>query len=1049
MTRGLKRKRDCDASHAQQENGFESPVGRQVLEQCYASVWTLRDYVLCKLPSSSRLRRKKIACLGRHVDQDLAHLLETTLVCFAEPAAETNAIVFKQFLAFSQGTDDASICSPDLWSSPAEAQSEIVDFVIWLLFKRATSQTSLPKNVLCHGFRRRLREGESCNTTIPGLYSFYANPYVEALKQPPWPQLLALLGQSGHKIMVDLLLDCSLFVTLQAGINNYIQIAGCPLSTLDAVFSNVPADSSNSVRKGSEIRLLRHRVFYGKPTLSARGHLQPGFKHIHVLNRCPYIQPTQNHVSSDKSAQNEVNTTHILMYMFPRQFGLHNVFTSTVNQSQTSQRFQDYTLREVSDLKLAKHRGSDDQLVKVPKRLRGAARQLVRRLQILHGRCSYSELLHHYCPTYLDRHDGCATDIDSSFLSASYVSASNGDDAHGATNPVPNASGSVLKRPRKIHHRTWQSMAPPPTTESLVELACPHSHVSAFCQGVLARILPDEMWGDGDTRHCNKKTFLHNVDRFIKLRRFESMTLHQISQGLKMSEIAWLKQPGARDRPCQSETKKRLEIFLEFLYYVFDSLLMPLIKNNFYVTESNTHRNQVFYFRHDIWRLIAEPKMADVKRDMLEEIKAAEATEFLSSRRLGLGQMRLVPKGHKMRPIMNLKKRITGKASSKFLGPSINSMLGPLHAALKYEKDTNPSRLGSALPSLDRIRPLLADFKASLGATNHVLYFVKMDVRAAFDTIPQQAVLSLMVDILARNRYEIRKHAEIKPGQQLARGSTKTRAVRRWHASAHDAEDGISLADQLKHGTWANKKNTIFVENAFSKTYEATALLSLLAEHVQANLVKVGKKVYRQKTGIPQGSVLSSLLCDYIYAELEQRHLAFLDSADCLLMRAVDDFVLITSTKSKAIEFVHKMHGGIPEYGVEVNREKTLVNFDMAINGSRIASISHGAMFPYCGVLIDCKTLELAKDQGRLKDIALENTLTVDLCRHPGQNFQKKVLGAFIIQSGPMFFDTHFNSTKRVLISLHEAMALTCRKMCAYLRCLPKPRRPGSSIIIR
>ncbi|PHH67919.1 hypothetical protein CDD82_1005 [Ophiocordyceps australis] len=1048
MNRGLKRKRDVDASHVEQANSLESPVGRQVLHDCYANVWTLRDYLLCRLPSSSRLRRKKIACLGRHVDQDLAHLLQTTLVCFAEPASETNPTVFKQFLAFSQGTDNASTCSWNLASSPTEAQSEIVDFVIWLLFKRATSQTPLPKHMLCHGFRRRFRQGDSSNTAIPGLYSLYANPYAEALKQPPWPQLLALLGQSGHKTMVDLLLDCSLFVTLEAGISNYIQIAGCPLSALDAAFSNTQADSTKPVRKGSEITLLRHRVFYGKPTLSARGHLQPGFKHIHVLNRCPYIRPyiqsSQDHASSDKSAQNEANTTHVLMYIFPRQFGLHNVFTSTVNCPQTSQRLQDYTLRDMSDLKLAKHRGPDAQLVKVPKRLRGAARQLVRRLQILHGRCSYSELLHHYCPTYLDRHEGCATEIDASFVPASYVSASN-----AGTNPVSNVSGSALKRPRKMHHRTWQSMALPPMAESLVELACPHSHVSAFCQGALARILPDEMWGDSDTRHHNKKTFLHNVDRFIKLRRFESMTLHQISQGLKMSEIAWLKQPGARDRPCQSETNKRLEIFLEFLYYVFDSLLMPLIKNNFYVTESNTHRNQVFYFRHDIWRLIAEPKMADLKRDMLEEVNAAQTCDLLASRQLGFSQMRLVPKGHKMRPIMNLQKRVANKASSKFLSPSINSTLRPLHAVLKYEKEINPSRLGSALPSIDRIRPLLADFKASLGATNHDLYFVKMDVRAAFDTIPQQAVVSLMGDILSRNRYEIRKHAEIKPGQQLPHGSHKTRALRRWHTSAHDAEDGESLANQLKQGIWANKTNTIFVENAFQKTYEATALLSLLAEHVQANLVKVGKKLYRQKTGIPQGSILSSLLCDYIYAELEQRQLAFLDSADCLLMRTVDDFVLITSAKSKALEFVKKMHRGIPQYGVEINQEKTLVNFEMTINGSRIASISDDAMFPYCGVLIDCKTLELAKDQSRNKGIALENTLTVDLCRYPGQNFQRKVLGAFIIQSGPMFFDTHFNSTKRVLASLREAMVLTCRKMCAYLRCLPKPQRPGSSIIIR
>ena len=131
---------------------------------------------------------------------------------------------------------------------------------------------------------------------------------------------------------------------------------------------------------------------------------------------------------------------------------------------------------------------------------------------------------------------------------------------------------------------------------------------------------------------------------------------------------------------------KRHEILHEFLYYVFDSLLIPLIRSNFYVTESNTHRYEVFYFRHDVWKLVAEPEMAELKKTMFEEVRFADAQRLLSSRRLGLGQIRLLPKGDKIRPIMNLRKRELGKASSSNLGPSINSVLGPVHTVLKFEK---------------------------------------------------------------------------------------------------------------------------------------------------------------------------------------------------------------------------------------------------------------------------------------------------------------------------------------------------------------------------
>lgn len=128
-----------------------------------------------------------------------------------------------------------------------------------------------------------------------------------------------------------------------------------------------------------------------------------------------------------------------------------------------------------------------------------------------------------------------------------------------------------------------------------------------------------------------------------------------------------------------------MELFLEFLYFVFDSLLMPLIRSNFYVTESNIDRNQIFYFRHSVWRHVAEPALLGLKLDMLEEVEFAHATALLRSRRLGYSQIRLLPKGSKLRPIMNLRRRMLRTGASKNLGPSINSVLSPVHSMLKFE----------------------------------------------------------------------------------------------------------------------------------------------------------------------------------------------------------------------------------------------------------------------------------------------------------------------------------------------------------------------------
>lgn len=125
--------------------------------------------------------------------------------------------------------------------------------------------------------------------------------------------------------------------------------------------------------------------------------LTPG---LDVLNRFP-------------NPEEPIHTIHVMKYIFPRQFGLHNVFTSQVDQRQTVQPFKDYTLREEEithseELERAKRQ---QQLPKVPKRLRGCPFQLVKKLQKRNRNCSYTELLRHYCPIEV-----CFTDTLTKYL---------------------------------------------------------------------------------------------------------------------------------------------------------------------------------------------------------------------------------------------------------------------------------------------------------------------------------------------------------------------------------------------------------------------------------------------------------------------------------------------------------------------------------------------------------------------------------------------------------------------------------------------------------
>ncbi|RYP43541.1 hypothetical protein DL770_011624 [Monosporascus sp. CRB-9-2] len=348
-----------------------------------------------------------------------------------------------------------------------------------------------------------------------------------------------------------------------------------------------------------------------------------------------------------------------------------------------------------------------------------------------------------------------------------------------------------------------------------------------------------------------------------------------------------------------------------------------------------------------------------------------------------------------------------------------------------------------------RIKP----FKDRIASRPQKLYFAKLDVQSAFDTIPQAAIVSLLDSIPQARQYRISKYLQVAPNlwsRPNSKPGSKLKLTKRWILAATRRHDALALTGLLESGRAANKRNTVFVDSFSKRDYEASELLQLVASHIQQNLVKIGKKFYRQKEGIPQGSVLSSTLCNYFYADLEAHVLPFLDSEDCLLMRLIDDFLLITTDKRKAVRFVETMHRGVPEYGVVVNPRKTLVNFDLTLNQQPVPSLAPGQSFPYCGTKIDCETLGITRARDQEKGSAgIYDSLTVEFSRMPGQSFQRKVLNAFKIQSHLMFFDTTLNSGTAMLRNAYDAFVETATKTWAYARCLPRQKQPPASLVAR
>lgn len=230
--------------------------------------------------------------------------------------------------------------------------------------------------------------------------------------------------------------------------------------------------------------------------------------------------------------------------------------------------------------------------------------------------------------------------------------------------------------------------------------------------------------------------------------------------------------------------------------------------------------------------------------------------------------------------------------------------------------------------------------------------------------------MQLLGSLFTAHKYSISRHAEgrILHGEQSTRHGLVPKAAWKFLSKAHAHAQGhgrdVHVSSALASA--AERRRTVFVDAIIQKHESRLKILELLREHVERNVVQIGKRYYRQREGIPQGSIVSSLLCSFFYAELERDVLGFTQlHKGTVLLRLIDDFLLVSTSLDVARRFVTVMHKGVPQYGLQVKREKTRTNFDVSGEGLGFAGLPQITDFPYCGYAIDTVNLNIVKDEAR------------------------------------------------------------------------------------
>ena len=353
---------------------------------------------------------------------------------------------------------------------------------------------------------------------------------------------------------------------------------------------------------------------------------------------------------------------------------------------------------------------------------------------------------------------------------------------------------------------------------------------------------------------------------------------------------------------------------------------------------------------------------------------------------------------------------------------SLNQKLSALHEVLACVRRAFPHRLGAAVMGLDGMHSAWRVFHRALHARTEqsaepaVLYAVCVDVQSCFDSIRPGRLLDIVLPLVEQagstapsmalqHVYRIQKFAsttfvptDAAGGASVAQTMPKTR----FHRGC-GINPASGLASALPFGATAATSATCRQNAVLTDMVRQTRLPSALAaaqlvSHLKAHLVwtrrgiaegggvgipeggGVGRptapagqpsaRVFLQTRGIPQGSVLSSSLCNLYFGDMELRHvlpaLERGEQADpntpalSMLMRLIDDSMLVTTSKAVADAFAACMMdpaaAPAQQYSCTVNPSKTST-------GSSHTPAAR--IMPWCGLLWDLSSGSVQVDMQR------------------------------------------------------------------------------------
>ncbi|XP_073534444.1 telomerase reverse transcriptase [Phyllobates terribilis] len=650
-----------------------------------------------------------------------------------------------------------------------------------------------------------------------------------------------------------------------------------------------------------------------------------------------------------------------------------------------------------------------------------------------HKVCTYMSLLKKHCPVKLTGNckrlgvqcdNGITTKANSKFGNTILHSMSN-------TKMAPNQSIACVDKQDMVlvdepytllkqHNSVWQ--------------------VYSFVRECLHIVVPESLWGSSH----NKCRFFRIVKTLINSVKCEKISLSQLMCKIRVEDCSWLRLNKHNHFVPASEHLLREKILSKFFFWLMDTYVIQLLKAFYYITETSFQKNRLFFYRKSIWgplqkigirKHMANVKLRLIATDEIETMQQQKSTLLVS-------RLRFIPKINGLRPIVKMCNTLGVQQSKEIKERKIQhfyTQVRNLFSVLNYERNKSSYMIGSSVFGLDDIYRKWKKYVLELRESkseNEKLYFVKTDIKEAYDTIPHSKlaeVISKVINTDIEEVYCIRRYAMLWMDSQ---GRTRKTFKRHVSNLVDFLPNMKCFLTQFQEDNLV--QNAIFVEQSLYLNENSSKLLSFFQQIIFNHILRINDRFYMQCCGIPQGSMLSALLCSLCYGDMENKLFCGIQE-NGVFMRLIDDFLLVTPHLDEAKRFLRTLAGGVPEYGCSISLDKTVVNFpiDDIPECSTVEQLPARSLFRWCGILLDTRTLEVFCDYSSFSCTSIRSSLSCCHRSKAGENLRHKLLSILRLKCHSLFLDLQVNTLQTVHINAYKILLLQAYRFHACVQQLP------------